>query len=556
MKRVFTLITTAALTLSLVGCASDSGSTPAASENTTPAQAEPTQSAEPTAAAAKNIVNVGVTDTLGNALNPLNMDWTFINYYATSLEFLPLVQLDKDYEVNYSIAESITTDDNQTFYVKLREDAVWSDGVPITSSDVNFTFIKMAAPAIANPNFDFSVFAGYGDDGLTPEGATEVEGIEILDDKALNFVVKDHISYNTFINNILNWILIIPEHRLGSLSDEELLTTDFFSHPDVVSGPYAATDFDANHYISYTRNENYFGGTPNIEKLNFRIVDGTEILTGLQSGEIDITLPTSANIPAEDRAAVEALAGFTATYTDPITDQMTFINTSKITDARVRRAIVEGIDREQLVAGLLNGKGEVTDGFIPSGSPFYDSSKEKIPYDPEDAKALLEEAGWDSSTVVTYYVSSSDGDVVKAAQIIKEELAVIGVNIDIHTVDFATLMEVGGSDEVDIFSVQYTVTPNDYYSDEAGLIDIPEASWTGGYTRDEIHDLLIQSQNTPDQEEVGKIYDQIDDYVIEDVPMFSLYFLGNLGVTSNRLKGAEPSIYGVLNNVQNWELTD
>ena len=501
-----------------------------------------------------DIVNIAFTDSVGT-VNPLNMDVTFINYYATSMMFLPLASFNDKYEPDYLLAESITTDDNQTFKVKLKDNAAWSDGEPVTSDDVIYTILKFTCPAVANPNFDFTPFKGFNDDGTSPEGATEIEGIHKTDDKNLEFICKDHMSLNTFLNNVATWVCILPKHAIENIPDDQLLTDSWFSHPDVVDGPYFLDDYDPAHYVSYHANENYFEGAPKIPKINFRIMQGSEILAGLKSGEIDMVHP-SCSIPVEDRDAVEKLEGFTTKYTDNIINEMTLFNTSKeyLSDPRVRQAIIYAIDRDTIVKQLLNGKGEVTDGFICSGSPFYNEGKTKLSYDPDKAKQLLEEAGWDGSQTLQYYVSSSDSIAVKAAQLIQQYLQNVGVKIEINTVDFATLMTIGGTDEEDFFSVQYTITPNDYWADIKNLIDVQDFSWSGGYYNEKVDEDLAKTQETTDETELTSLYNEIEEQVIEDAPMFPMYFQSNLGVVSDRLKNATPSFYGAFDNIQEWSI--
>lgn len=501
-----------------------------------------------------DIVNIAFTDSVGT-VNPLNMDVTFINYYATSMMFLPLASFNDKYEPDYLLAESITTDDNQTFKVKLKDNAAWSDGEPVTSDDVIYTILKFTCPAVANPNFDFTPFKGFNDDGTSPEGATEIEGLHKTDDKNLEFICKDHMSLNTFLNNVATWVCILPKHAIENIPDDQLLTDSWFSHPDVVDGPYFLDDYDPAHYVSYHANENYFEGAPKIPKINFRIMQGSEILAGLKSGEIDMVHP-SCSIPVEDRDAVEKLEGFTTKYTDNIINEMTLFNTSKeyLSDPRVRQAIIYAIDRDTIVKQLLNGKGEVTDGFICSGSPFYNEGKTKLSYDPDKAKQLLEEAGWDGSQTLQYYVSSSDSIAVKAAQLIQQYLQNVGVKIEINTVDFATLMTIGGTDEEDFFSVQYTITPNDYWADIKNLIDVQDFSWSGGYYNEKVDEDLAKTQETTDETELKSLYNEIEEQVIEDAPMFPMYFQSNLGVVSDRLKNATPSFYGAFDNIQEWSI--
>ena len=102
----------------------------------------------------------------------------------------------------------------------------------------------------------------------------------------------------------------------------------------------------------------------------------------------------------------------------PVTNQSVFIQTANVPDARVRQAMLYAINREQILNELLSGHGEVIDGFLSSASPFFDETITPVPYDPEKAKSLLEEAGWDGSQTLRFYVNSGDPTFVNAASII------------------------------------------------------------------------------------------------------------------------------------------
>ncbi|MBO6136980.1 MAG: peptide ABC transporter substrate-binding protein [Lachnospiraceae bacterium] len=503
--------------------------------------------------AGDKVVNIGVTDTLGT-INPLNMDYAFINLYATSLMFLPLAGFTEDMGYEGFIAESISTKDNKVFDVKLRDDAVWSDGEPVVADDVIFTFLRLTCPEVANYNYDFSMFEGFADDGSSPSGAESIDGIVKIDDKNLQFKLKGHMNLNTFINNVATWICILPSHVLKDIPAGELLSNDWFNHPDVVDGPFILDDYDAAHYISYSANDKYFKGSPKIDKLNFRVVQGSELLAGLKSGEIDFLQPSISAVPIEDHAEIESMEGVTASYAPPVTNEMTYINTRKVTDKKVRQAIVYAIDRNTLLNSLLGGKGEIADGIIPSASPFYDPNGTKISYDPEKAKQLLSEAGWDGSQTLAYYVGSNDEVAVRASQVVEQNLEAVGINVDIRTVDFATLMEVGGTDEVDMFSVQYTITPNDYYADILTLADVEGDSWTGGFFSPELDKALQATQETTDEAELTRLFREVNEVIVDEVPLFSLYFLSNIGAVSDRLENARPTLYGAFNNIHEWDV--
>lgn len=550
-NRILSLLLAGVMALGLTACgASNAG---AAADETGSAAVSTESASSDTAASGEKIINVGVTNTIGS-INPLLLNGGEINKYATGLMFLPLMELDADLNFEGMLADSITTEDNKNFIVHIDDAATWSDGTPVTADDVVYTALRLASPVIGNTAMMYYVFEGVGDDGFVEEGAESIDGIQKVDDKTVQFTTKEEMPITTFENSYARYLLTLPKHVIEQYSEEELSTADWFNHPDVVSGPFIVTDFDVDHYISYEANKDYWKGAPKIDKLNIKIVDGSQLYAGLQSGEIDITQQTMSDIPQEDYESVEALDNVEVVYGSPVTNQSVFIQTKNVPDVKVRQAMLYAIDRQQILEELLNGHGEIVDGFLSSASPFYDESLTPVSYDPEKAKALLEEAGWDGSQTIRFYVNSGDSTFVNAASIIAAEWAAVGIKAEIQTVDFATLMSVAGTEDYDVLAVQYTYAPVDPYPDVAWLLG-GEGSWTG-YSDDTLNDALIKSQLTSDPEETKELFSVVDKKVQEDVPMFSAYVISAQGAVSKRITGAVPSVYGFFNDVQNWDVVE
>lgn len=550
-NRILSLLLAGVMALGLTACgASNAG---AAADETGSAAVSTESASSDTAASGEKIINVGVTNTIGS-LNPLLLNGGEINKYATGLMFLPLMELDADLNFEGMLADSITTEDNKNFIVHIDDAATWSDGTPVTADDVVYTALRLASPVIGNTAMMYYVFEGVGDDGFVEEGAESIDGIQKVDDKTVQFTTKEEMPITTFENSYARYLLTLPEHVIEQYSEEELSTADWFNHPDVVSGPFIVTDFDVDHYISYEANKDYWKGAPKIDKLNIKIVDGSQLYAGLQSGEIDITQQTMSDIPQEDYESVEALDNVEVVYGSPVTNQSVFIQTKNVPDVKVRQAMLYAIDRQQILEELLNGHGEIVDGFLSSASPFYDDSLTPISYDPEKAKALLEEAGWDGSQTIRFYVNSGDSTFVNAASIIAAEWAAVGIKAEIQTVDFATLMSVAGTEDYDVLAVQYTYAPVDPYPDVAWLLG-GEGSWTG-YSNDTLNEALTKSQLTSDPEETKELFSVVDKKVQGDVPMFSAYVISAQGAVSKRITGATPSVYGFFNDVQNWDVVE
>ena len=567
VRNALSLVLVLALVMAMAGCGSSGGGQSGAAageQNENAAAQEDTSSqsgdvageessALAPAAEGEKIVNVGVTDSLVG-INPFVIDQTEINKYAVGLMFLPLVELDKDLNFQNMLADSITTEDNLNFIVHIDDAATWSDGTPVTAEDVEYTVRRLASPAVNNTTLMLYAFEGVGDDGFVEEGAESVEGIKVIDEKTVQFTSKYPLALTTFENTYARYLHTMPKSVLENLTEQELTTAEWFNRPDVISGPFFLTEYDNDHYISYEANKDYWRGAPKIDRLNIRIVDASQIYAGLQSGEIDITHHTMTAVPQEDFDSIEALENVKTVYGAPITNQSAFIQTANIPDVRVRQALLYAIDRQQLVDQLLKGHGEVVDGFLSSASPFFDESITPVSYDPEKAKALLEEAGWDGSQTLRFYVNSGDNTFVNGAQVLVAQWAAVGIKVEVQTVDLATLMTVAGSADYDIMAVQYTYAPVDPYPDVDWILS-GEGSWTG-YHSEEISQALAGTQQTSDVAEITRLYSVVDKKVQEDVPMFSVYIISAQGAVSNRLSGAQPSAYGFFNDVQNWEVSE
>lgn len=496
-------------------------------------------------------VTVGVTSPI-TTLNPLLCDATEIVKYATSLVFLPLVELNADLEFVPQLAESITTEDNLTFTIRVREDAVWSDGTPVTAKDVEFTFLLITSPECFYSWLNQASIVGTDDDGLAPQGATSLEGVKVIDDKTLTVTTKWPVALYTFENILGRYLFPLPAHVLGDVPRDQLLNDEWFRKPTVVSGPFFVEDYDANHYVNYVANENYFQGAPKIDRLNLKVLAPTQMLAGLQSGEIDLVQPTTGDMPLEDYAAVTALSNVTARAATPVTNQCIFFNTQRVTDVRIRQALAYGLDRQTILDGMVLSYGEIVDAFLCSASPFYSEELGVTEYNPDKARELVKAAVADGASAdLTWYVNSGDSTFVNASAYIAATLQEVGLNITIKTVDLSMLMEVADSGDFDVLSVEYTLAPVDPYSDMAWLLS--EGGWTH-YSNDAVAEALALTQSSTDLEEVRGAYLTVNRDVQENVPMISCYIVSKLSVVSNRLLNAAPDVFGTFVNVHEWDV--
>jgi peptide/nickel transport system substrate-binding protein len=175
-------------------------------------------------------------------------------------------------------------------------------------------------------------------------------------------------------------------------------------------------------------------------------------------------------------------------------------------------------------------------------------------YDPELAKSLLQQAGWDSKKELKFLVNADDSAFVNAAQIMLQQWEAVGLKVKMQTLDLASLMSKAGSLEYDMLAVQYTYAPNDPYPDISWLLS-GEGSWTG-YQNAAIDKALAGTQTAKTESEIEGFYAEIGQKVQEDVPMFSAYILRAQGAVNKRLSGVKSNVYGMFNDIHLWEITE
>lgn len=158
------------------------------------------------------------------------------------------------------------------------------------------------------------------------------------------------------------------------------------------TGPYIAVDCQSGDHLTLVKNEHYWNGTPQLDELTIRTIsDGNTLANALQSGEIQAAYGMAyENYPLFENENY--------TFSQIATSRCFFLHfnhkTGVCTDPAVRKAIAMGIDKQGFVETLLDGNGEAANGVFPAGSAFGGDRVTAEPYDPEGAKAVLEQAGW------------------------------------------------------------------------------------------------------------------------------------------------------------------
>ncbi|MPZ15579.1 MAG: hypothetical protein GEU73_14355 [Chloroflexi bacterium] len=278
---------------------------------------------------------------------------------------------------------------------KIRPNAIWHDGTPVTSPDAVFAFEVYLDPAM--PIAD-----------RMPEQL--MDGVEPLDDKT--FVVHWKAPYPWANELGARELEPLPAHILEVIyregNPEAFAGNPFWNSPQYVgNGPYRLTAWEPGSQLSYRAFDDYFMGRPTIDDVVLRIIpDSNTLLSNLLAGEVDTVVGATA-LGQIAGATLKEQWGQTGDGEVVITPvrfrhsqiqfDSAYLEQPALLDLRVRRAIVHGLDRGTIAEVATAGLSGATEIYLSPTDPLYGQAQPAIatyPYDPSRAQALLAEAGW------------------------------------------------------------------------------------------------------------------------------------------------------------------
>lgn len=475
------------------------------------------------------------------------------DHLMEQLHWDSLVSATAEGEYGPRLAESWeVSPDGKTWTFHLRDDVLWSDGEPFTSEDVLFTYNVYANPATGSAYAGkFSTVTGAA--ALVDGTADAVAGFQAPDEHT--FVIQLDAPNVALLDELVQPILfILPQHVVGELPQEGLADNPFFREPTVGLGPYVFQRWVTNDQVEFAANPEYRDEL-GLDRVFTQYVTTDVATAQLETGEIDY-----AQVAAPDVARVEGLDGVTLHRADGpgVLALHTAIDSGKLADPRVRQAIMYAVDREALVEEVLAGEGQVVDTLVHGPEWAMPDDLTHYGYDPDKARELLAEAGWDPTTQVRLEIVPGQRDRDTTMTIIAAQLQEVGINAQVQPYEAAQLSESIGNRDFDLLISGYGLFTIDPASMNARLM----CAQVGGanisaYCNEELDALLQQGIATTDQAERESIYAQAQHIVNEEVPIFVLYVPNTLAATSDRLQGFElnPSVVDAFWNAADWTVS-
>lgn len=362
-----------------------------------------------TSQADKDTLTVALTDE-PDYLSTCDHD-SLMGVQMNLLTYNGLMRIDMEtLEPVCDLAESYTQDSDTEWTFVLRQGVKFHNGDELTADDV-VSSIAYAQSYPASMTYTGSIASAEAVDPYTVKITTSSPTPNLLYDLAYH--------YN----------MILPKSLIDSGND--------FSANPVGTGPYKFTAWNKGNSITFEAFDEYFDETrkPSIPNLEFVIIpEGSTRTMSLESGEVDFVY----SVASSDIERLQSFEGITVDQVVSVENFFLYLNcvNTEFADENLRKAIAYGINREDIVAGALNGYGTPSYSCVSMG--YAESTDENAySYDPELAKQYLDAWGGDPSTVTLDIICSNDTKTA-IATIIQAELAELGITVTINEMDSAS----------------------------------------------------------------------------------------------------------------------
>lgn len=456
-----------------------------------------------------------------NSLDPMAiaMMSTFTITYAI---YDNLFEKNADGGYDPSICEDYdVTDDGLVYTFKIRDDVKFHDGTQMTAEDVAFSINRTI------------------EKGWAADMVAAIESVEATDDYTVVLTLSR--PFGGMIGSLAS-----PYFSIMSKAYLEENGDDIVERKPMGTGAYKFVEWVSGDHITLEANEDYFKGAPSIKTVTFKpITDKNTGLIALQAGEADAFLNVNySDIPAVEED--ESLAFYSTDLAAVLSLNMNIEN-EILSDVRVRQAVNYAINRDNIIQGALEGQGTAANSPVPPTCDGYSEDVKGYEYDPDKARELLKEAGYEDGLSFTIKIKE-DSKNQKVAQVIQSDLKAVGIDVKIQILEagaYTTDVYSNGDYEMtisawcamftDAYSLLYSQFHKDCYGGTGNITHV---------TSDELSSMLDSAAQAGEDEKTAA-YTEVAQSIMDNAYVAPLVFEPTTITASADLEGVEADALGI-----------
>ena len=425
--------------------------------------------------------------------------------------FDTLVRYDDDLSIVPGVATPEANADATEFTFALQDGVTFSDGDPMDAEAV-IASLKAAAKS----------------KGLYAAKLADVKSYEAPDSRTVKITLRNPNA--AFLDGLAKIAIVAPRHL-----------RDARKNP-VGSGPYTFKSWTPNDSVVLERNDDYWGPKPALRSIVFKPVpDPQNALNSIYAGDVDVVGFTPTDIVAQ-------LDGSRATAVEPpASNSMLYVEmmgrSGALADPKLRQALAHAFDRDAVRKVAYGDRGESEWSPLPSGSWAY-AQQEGYPYDLDQARALVEEAGASGRTI-TLDILTGDPSAVKMARVWQESLAKVGIDLRVRVSELSVWLDRYINHDYDMIVNGFNVSsdPNSFFE------VIMKGHLEDQYRNPEMQRLIAEGVATTDEARRTEIYAQLQEMMVADLPVLAAQAQPLASVAGTRVDGLQINPIG-------WPLFD
>jgi peptide/nickel transport system substrate-binding protein len=499
-------------------------------------------------------LKVGII-TEPDTLNPY-VTVTIQSFAVLSLVYDTLGKYDTDMKVVPWLGSWDISTDGSVWTFHLAKNAVWSDGTPLTSADVKFTY-------------DFAI---QNKIGTAAYYVSSVQSVETPDDSTVVLTRKTPLTAGFEQTLAYPAFPVIPKHVWEKLSTDQILK--FENVPVVGSGPFVFNEWKRGEYLSLKANTNYWKERPHLDEVVFRIFKSFDtMLAALKTGEIDVIPTDVPALTATTLAADPNIKVITSPdyYTRIFTpnDNINGTGNRALLDARVRRAFQHAIDRDFLAQTIHLGTVAPAVSFIPPAYGIWHNPNVKpYPFNLTIAAQLLEEAGYTDPKHTgvrsnkdglrlefNYWVNNRWPEEMRAASQVQQWFSEVGIKLNVQAMDADTITAYNYPVwKYDIYFWGWRVGPDISKRLWVLTTEAVTSEWSAsGWSNPTYDDLWNQQLNELDPAKRKAIIWQMQDFIQQESPEIPFYHMNVVAAYRiDKFAGYVSMTEGVLSEINIW----
>lgn len=468
-----------------------------------------------------------------------------------------LTKLDENDHPQPDLAESWeVSEDKTTYTLKLRKDAKWTNGEPVTAKDFVYAWQMVCSPETASP-YGFIVFDNLvnGNEVFAGELPPEELGVKALDDYTLEVQFENPIPYALHLFSFYTY------YPLNQKAYEEIGAAAYAKDADkiVTNGAYTIEEWVHDDHVTLAKNPNYYDQDANsIEKVKYLMMKDTNTrMNAFKAGEVD-----AIDLSGEQIEQLKAEGVETKAYVDNGNWYLQY-NTLKpgLNNAKVRRALGMAIDLESLCKNVRKDGSAPAGGAVPTGimgaegKKFADARGHLTEYNVEEAKKLLAEGLAEENLTadqlkLSLIVDDTSAGQKEAAFYQDQWKTALGIHVDVKPMPFKARLAAMNEGNFDIVFAGWAPDYNDPMT-YLEMFTTTNGNNYGKYSSEKYDKLIEDARKEKDPVKRQELMIECEKILsLEDAPIFTLYYSVKPYVVSGKLDGVTRTGF------QEWDFQD